>query len=170
MKNITAIFLGLLFIMAAQAPDNRSIILDQFNRTQGDWDGYLEYTEGDNRTKMAMPAKCTTKLDGEIWIYEVHYDDGTGEVVGGGGEFKVNPEGTKLDNNGIVWNILEVSQSGDSAKIVMETPGKDNRKKATLRRTLEVTSTTFSILEEAKYLKEGDYFERNKHLFRKKKK
>ncbi len=170
MKKFIPVFLGICFIMAAQAPDNRTIILEQFSRTQGDWDGYLEYTVGDNKTKMALPAKCTTKFDGEVWDYKVQYDEGNGEVIGGGGEFRVNEEGTKLDNNGIIWNIIEVALTGDSAKVIMETPGKDNKKKAMLRRTFEVTSATFSILEEVRYIKEGEYFERNKHHFRTKRK
>ncbi len=170
MKKFLPILAGLVFIMAFSAPDNKKIILEQFSRTQGDWDGFMEYTDfSDNKTKFALPAKCTTTFDGEKWVYEVQYDEGNGELVGGGGECELNGDGTKLDNNGIVWNITNVQEKGDTVRILMETNGKDNRKKATLRQIFDVTSTTFSITEEVKYLDATDYFVRNKHLFRKKK-
>jgi hypothetical protein len=108
-------------------------------------------------------------LMGKKWVYEVQYDEGNGEFVGGGGECTLNGDGTKLDNNGILWNITDVQQNGDTVRILMETNGKDNRKKATLRQTFDVTSKTFSITEEVKYLDQTNYFVRNKHLFRKKK-
>jgi hypothetical protein len=170
MKHVLPILFGLIMIMAIQAPDNKTVILDQFNRAQGEWDGFLEFTDfNDTKIKSSIPAKCTTAFDGKVWSYEVQYDEGNGEIGGGGGELTVNPDGTKIDNNGIYWNVTEVVASGDSVRIRMETLGKDNRKKATLRRTLDVTSTTFSLLEEVKYQNTEVFFERNKHLFRKKK-
>lgn len=171
MNRFILVCFGLIMLMAAKAPDNRTIIIEQFDRSQGDWEGYMEYTDfTDNKTKYTLPAKCTTKFDGKKWEYEVQYDEGNGETVGGGGAFVLNDDGSKLDNNGVAWTITEVTQSGDSARIRMETNGKDHRKKAILRQTLDVTSTTFSILEEVKYVDAEAYFVRNKHIFRKKKK
>lgn len=170
MKKILPILAGVFLIMAVAAPDHKKIILEQFSRTQGEWDGFMEYTDfSDNKSKFSMPAKCKTSFDGKKWVYEVQYDEGNGEFVGGGGECTLNGDGTKLDNNGILWNITDVQQNGDTVRILMETNGKDNRKKATLRQTFDVTSKTFSITEEVKYLDQTNYFVRNKHLFRKKK-
>lgn len=169
MKQAMPILCGMLLCMSFVVTDNHAIIVQQFERLQGEWDGFMEYTEGDNKAKYSMQARCTTKYDGKKWSYEVQYDDGSGEIVGGGGDCFVNGDGTKMDYNGIVWDVVNITQSGDSAKIVMETKGKDNRKKATLRQTLEVTSNNFSITEEVRYENETEFFLRNRHLFRKKK-
>ena len=128
-------FLGLLTLASFALQDNRTIIIEQFNRAQGTWEGFMEYTdERDNKTKYSMPAKCTKHFDGKRWEYEVQYDEGNGELAGGKGECTVNEDGSKMNYNGVIWNVTDIIQSGDSVKIIMETSGKDNRKKTSARK------------------------------------
>lgn len=160
------------FVLAfTQSPNQKSLIETQFERAQGDWEGFLESTEFKQaQSKYATPAKCTTKFDGKIWTYDVVYDAGNGEFFSGAGSCRVIDDGAKIDNNGVDWDVKNVILNGDSASIVMEIQGKDNRKKAILRQTLLVTSTSFVLTEDVKYLDAQEYITRNKHLFRKKKK
>ncbi len=156
--------------MSFAVQSNRDIIVAQFERLTGEWEGLLEYTSyDDNTTKHVNPAKCESKYDGKAWLYTVTYDEGNGEYFEGSGECLVSHDGSQMMYNGIKWNVINVSESGDTTKIVMETKGKDNKKKAALRQTLEVTDKTFTLTEEVKYDSGGDYFVRNKHLFRKRK-
>jgi hypothetical protein len=170
MRQAMPFLLGVLLCMSFMSSDNKTVINAQFERLQGNWEGFMEYTDfTDDKTRYTMPAKCSTKYDGKKWTYDVLYDEGDGEVVGGGGECTINDDGSKIDYNGIVWDVSEVIEMGDTVQIVMSTKGKDNRKKASLRQTLEVTSTTFSITEEVKYDTSTSYFIRNRHLFRRSK-
>jgi len=130
----------------------------------------LEYTsEADNASKQVMPAKCESKVEKDAWLYTVTYDEGNGQYFEGSGECLVNDDGTMVMYNGIKWSVVNINENNDTTAIIMETKGKDNRKKATLRQTLEVTDKTFTLTEEVKYDSGGDYFVRNKHLFRKRK-
>lgn len=170
MKRIISILCIGILATAFTADNNRDLIVEQFQRLSGEWEGLFEFTSPeDNASKQVMPAKCESKYDGKAWLYTVTYDEGNGEYFEGAGECLVNDDGTMMMYNGIKWNVTDIQQSGDSTTVFMETKGKDNRKKATLRQTLLVTETTFILTEEVKYDDAVDYFVRNKHLFRKRK-
>ncbi|MBX7051453.1 MAG: hypothetical protein K1X54_05425 [Flavobacteriales bacterium] len=170
MKHLLFTVAAMVLLSSAQLTDRAEFINAQFKRAQGDWEGFLESTEfKDNKTKYATPAKCTTSFDGKVWTYDVVYDAGNGEFFSGMGSCEVKEDGEKIDNNGVDWDVRDAVMRGDSAIIVMETQGKDNRKKAILRQTLIVTSGTFILSEEVKYLDSQEFIVRNKHLFRKKK-
>jgi hypothetical protein len=162
--------MGVLLSLYAFSQGNKEIVVRQFERLQGEWDGFYEqYTEEDNKTHYSMLARCTSKYEENRWLFDVQYDD-NGEIVGGGGDYVINDEGTKIkDYGGIVWDIVNVEEKGDSVKIVIETKGKENRKKATIRQTIDITSTTFLIAMDSKYDDGTAYIMRNRHLFRKKK-
>jgi hypothetical protein len=167
----TFISILLLFITASvTAQDNRQIIHEQFTRLNGNWEGFMEYTDMyDNKTRYSMPAECQTHFNGKKWEYAVQYDEGGGEKSGGKGDCTVNDDGTKMNYDGIVWEVSSVKLQGDSATILLETIGKENRKKALLRRTIFVTVDFFSIMEEVNFTEEGTAFIlRNKHVFRRK--
>ena len=163
-----ALCLFIVMCGTVYSQDNRQIITEQFTRLNGNWDGFMEYTDQyDNKSKYRMPAQCQTTFNGKKWEYAVQYDEGQGEKAGGKGDCTVNDDGTKMNYDGVVWNVTQVVQSGDSTSIVLETTGKENRKKANLRRTIFVTSETFSITEEVNFAEEGtDFIVRNKHFFR----
>lgn len=114
-----------------------------------------------------MPAECQTEFNGKKWEYAVQYDEGGGEKSGGKGDCTVNDDGTKMNYDGVVWEVSSVVLQGDSATIILETTGKENRKKARLRRTIFITGESFSIAEEVNFIEEGSAFIlRNRHVFR----
>lgn len=168
---ISLLFAIVGFSITACSQNNRQVINDQFSRLTGNWEGFMEYTDMyDNKIKYSMPAECQTLYNGKKWQYAVQYDEGEGEKSGGKGDCTVNDDGTRMNYDGVVWNVVNVTQKGDSINIVLETTGKENRKKANLRRTIFSTSETFSILEEVNFVEEGpNYILRNKHVFRRKK-
>lgn len=164
------LFLILFYASSATAQNKHDVIIDQFTRLKGDWDGYMEYTDMyDNKTKFSMPAACQTTFNGKKWEYAVQYDEGNGEMTGGKGECTINAEGTKMNYDGIIWEVTKADVTGDTAVIILETSGKENRKKVNLRRTMMVSTYNFSILEEVNTIEEGpSYIVRNKHIFRRK--
>lgn len=169
MKTFISIFLMLSSALIS-AQDNRQIINDQFTRLKGAWQGFMEYTDMyDNKTRYSMPAECQTEFNGKKWEYAVQYDEGGGEKSGGKGDCTVNDDGTKMNYDGVVWEVSSVVLQGDSATIILETTGKENRKKARLRRTIFITGESFSIAEEVNFIEEGSAFIlRNRHVFRRK--
>lgn len=164
---LTIGIIGTLCSSFTLLPNNYEVILSQFERLAGNWEGVVESTSyEDNATKQTIPARCESVFDGKSWLYTVTYDEGGGHYYEGAGECLVNNDGSMMMYNGIKWIVMSVEESGDTTSIVMETKGKDNRKRAMLRQTLQVTDKTFFIIEEVKYDSGGDYFVRNKHLFR----
>jgi hypothetical protein len=154
----------------ACAQNNHDIITEQFVRLNGNWEGFMEYTDMyDNKTRYSMPAECQTTFNGKKWEYAVQYDEGGGEKSGGKGECTISDDGSRMNYDGIIWNVTTVEHKGDSVTIVLQTSGKENRKKANLRRTIFVSSQHFWITEEVNFTEEGPaYILRNKHVFRRK--
>ena len=167
MRNFILLF---LFIapFTTQAQEDREFIYDQFKKLNGDWEGFVEYTdEEDNTTKFSLPAKCQTTFNGTRWEYAVQYNHGQGDITGGKGECTVSDDGKKMNYDGIIWNVAALEEHGDTIDIVMETTGKEKRKPTELRRTISITPVAFYIIEEVRPASpEAVYVVRNKHSFR----
>jgi hypothetical protein len=159
---------ALVCTLRMDAQGDREYIFEQFKKLGGDWEGFVEYTdEEDNTTKFSLPAKCQTTFDGTRWDYAVQYDHGQGDITGGIGECTVNEDGTKMNYDGVIWNVAGLEEHGDTIDIVMETAGKEKRKPTDLRRTITLTSASFYITEEVRQVTPGAiYIVRNKHSFR----
>jgi hypothetical protein len=166
------LFIAIFLTHLVQGQNNHDKIIAEFNRLTGEWEGAMEYTdERDDKTVFSMPAKCQNEFNGKKWRYAVQYDEGSGEMAGGKGECTINDDGTKMNYDGVVWDVTEITKTGDTTKIVIQTKGKENRQKAELRRTFVISSRNFSILEEVNFIEENKgYIMRNKHVFRRPKK
>ena len=156
------------FSIDVAAQGDREFIYEQFNRISGSWEGFMEFTdESDNFTKYSLPAKCQSTFNGTKWEYAVQYDHGRGDMTGGKGECTVNEEGTKMNYDGVIWDITSVVEHGDTTDIVIETKGKEKRRPTDLRRTITVNSVGFFIVEEVRTEDWGpNYIVRNRHIFR----
>jgi len=167
MKTACLIFL-LVFSLSSYSQGDKEFIYEQFKKISGSWEGFMEYTdESDNVTKYSLPAKCQSTFDGTKWEYAVQYDHGRGDITGGKGECTLNNEGTKMNYDGVIWDITSVEEHGDTTDIVIETKGKEKRRPTDLRRIITVTSIGFYITEEVKAAEFGpNYIVRNKHIFR----
>jgi hypothetical protein len=159
---------ALVYSLNLDAQGDREYIFDQFKKLDGEWEGFVEYTdEEDNITKFSLPAKCQTTFNGTRWEYAVQYNHGQGDITGGKGECTVNEEGTQMNYDGVIWNVAALEEHGDTIDIVMETAGKEKRKPTELRRTITITSASFYIIEEVRQSTPGATFiVRNKHSFR----
>lgn len=167
MKKIL-VFVLLIAPILGYAQDDREFIYEQFKKMGGEWEGFMEYTdEADNTTKFSLPAKCQTTFNGTKWEYAVQYDHGRGDITGGKGECTVNDDGTKMNYDGVIWDVTALEEHGDTIDIVMETKGKEKRRPTDLRRTLTITSVSFYITEEVRTAELGpNYIVRNRHIFR----
>jgi hypothetical protein len=165
-KHLTLLLLALPALCFAQG--DKDFIYEQFNKIAGNWEGFMEYTdEADNKTKYSLPAKCQSTFNGTKWEYAVQYDHGRGDITGGKGECTINNEGTKMNYDGVIWDITSIAEHGDTTDIVIETKGKEKRRPTDLRRTITVTAVGFYIIEEVRTAEFGpNYIVRNKHLFR----
>jgi hypothetical protein len=164
---------GLLFFLllslSSFAQGDKEFIYEQFRKISGSWEGFMEYTdESDNTTKYSLPAKCQSEFNGTKWEYAVQYDHGRGDITGGKGECTVNDDGTKMNYDGVIWDITSVEEHGDTTDIIIETKGKEKRRPTDLRRTITVTAVGFYITEEVRTAEFGpNYIVRNRHIFRK---
>jgi hypothetical protein len=165
----TACLLSFLVIsLHSFAQGDKEFIYEQFNKISGSWEGFMEYTdESDNTTKYSLPAKCQSEFNGTKWEYAVQYDHGRGDITGGKGECTVNDDGTKMNYDGVIWDITSIDERGDTTDIVIETKGKEKRRPTDLRRTITVTAVSFYITEEVRTAEFGpNYIVRNRHIFR----
>ena len=168
MKNVFVFFLTFTCSLNLFAQGDRQFIYDQFNKMVGSWEGFMEYTdEADNKTTYSLPARCQSTFNGTKWEYAVQYDHGRGDFTGGKGECTVNEEGTKMNYDGVIWDITSAEEHGDTISIVIETKGKEKRKPTDLRRTIGITPIGFFINEEVRTAETGAvYILRNRHNFR----
>jgi len=168
MKNVFVFFLAFTCSINLFAQSDRQFIYDQFNKMIGSWEGFMEYTdEADNKTTYSLPARCQSTFNGTKWEYAVQYDHGRGDFTGGKGECTVNEEGTKMNYDGVIWDITSAEEHGDTISIVIETKGKEKRKPTDLRRTIGITPIGFFINEEVRTADTGAvYILRNRHNFR----
>lgn len=128
----------------------------------------MEYTdESDNVTIYSLPAKCQSTFNGIKWEYTVQYDHGRGDMSGGRGECTVNDEGTKMNYDGVIWDIIEIDEHSDTTDIILETKGKEKRRPTDLKRIISISSVGFTITEQVRSAEFGpDYIVRNRHIFR----
>ena len=168
MKTVIGFFLIVICSHKLSAQGDRQFIYDQFNKIVGSWEGAMEYTdEADNKTTFSLPARCQSTFNGTKWEYAVQYDHGQGDFTGGKGECTVNEAGTKMNYDGVIWDITSVEEHGDTMSIVIETKGKEKRKPTELRRTIGITPIGFFINEEVRTAETGtSYILRNRHNFR----
>jgi hypothetical protein len=161
-------FVGCLFCLSSIAQGDREFVYQQFKKISGTWEGFMEYTdESDNVTVFSLPAKCQSTFNGTKWEYAVQYDHGRGDITGGKGECTVNDDGTKMNYDGVIWDIISAEEHGDTTDLVLETKGKERRRPTDLRRTISITSIGFTITEEVRTANLGpNYIVRNKHIFR----
>ncbi len=144
-------------------------INEEFERLDGEWEGYFEFgVAGTNRTS-SFPAKCTSRWSANKWNYEVFYDEGEGSISGGKGEALATADGKTIFYNGALWNIIEYTETGDSTAFILEITGKEKRKMVTTRHNILITSTSFFITESSKMEGEMTFKFSNKHHFRRKK-
>jgi hypothetical protein len=165
----TAFLLSItLLSLSSFAQSDREFIYQQFNKISGTWEGFMEYTdESDNVTVFSLPAKCQSTFNGTKWEYAVQYDHGRGDITGGKGECTVNDDGTKMNYDGVIWDITSTEEHGDTTDIILETKGKEKRRPTELRRTITITAIGFTITEEVRTAELGpNYILRNKHIFR----
>lgn len=165
----TAFLISMLVISAnCIAQGDRDFIYEQFNKIAGSWEGFMEYTdESDNVTIYSLPAKCQSTFNGIKWEYTVQYDHGRGDMSGGRGECTVNDEGTKMNYDGVIWDIIEIDEHSDTTDIILETKGKEKRRPTDLKRIISISSVGFTITEQVRSAEFGpDYIVRNRHIFR----
>ena len=164
---ISFLLWGILsFDLCAQG--DRQFIYDQFNKLVGLWEGTMEYTDdADNKTVFSLPARCQTTFNGTKQEYAVQYDHCRGDFTGGKGECTVNEEGTKMNYDGVIWDITSVEEEGDTLSIIIETKGKEKRKPTDLKRVIGITPVGFFINEEVRTTETApNYILRNRHNFR----
>jgi hypothetical protein len=168
MKIATSFLLWGILSFNLCAQGDRQFIYDQFNKLVGSWEGTMEYTdEADNKTVFSLPARCQTTFNGTKWEYAVQYDHGRGDFTGGKGECTVNEEGTKMNYDGVIWDITSVEEEGDTLSIIIETKGKEKRKPTDLKRVIGITPVGFFINEEVRTTETApNYILRNRHNFR----
>ena len=166
----TAFLLSFFILSYAScfAQNDRELIYEQFNKISGTWEGFMEYTdESDNVTIYSLPAKCQSSFNGTKWVYTVQYDHGRGDMSGGRGECTVNDEGTKMNYDGVIWDVIGIDEHGDTTDIILETKGKEKRRPSDLKRIISITSIGFTITEQVRAEEFGpNYIVRNRHIFR----
>ncbi|MFM9985377.1 MAG: hypothetical protein ACKVOK_09115 [Flavobacteriales bacterium] len=141
---------------------------EEFERVVGDWDGSFEFSVSeDGKEKASMPAKCTTKWNGKTWEFEIQYDEGEGVITGGEDKLELTADPKVVNMGGIQWKVTEFRMSGDTTVMSFEFTGKEKRKFLTTKKTIVVTSTSFSMLEYSKYDTDPAFIFRTRHTFRK---
>lgn len=132
---------------------------------EGHWKGDLNYLNfQDDKTRGTVDLEIQgVRSDNEVELKYTYYNNG--EVVREGKDKVVADRNeSKFDFND-VWDLESFGETGGGTyKIVLVTKGKDNNKRAQMRKTISISDSRLIIKRDIKYLKqESDYF--NRHIY-----
>lgn len=132
---------------------------------EGEWSGTLSYLNfQDDKTRGTVDLDIIgTKTDNAVELKYTYFNNG--QVVREGKDKVVadNNE-NKFDFNDS-WDIESFEKLDDEGfEIVLITKGKDNGKRAYMKKIITISKSKLSIRRDIKYLKQdGDYF--NRHVY-----
>ncbi|MEM8569001.1 MAG: hypothetical protein AAGF85_21255 [Bacteroidota bacterium] len=159
-------FLALDSVYAQSYADKLEIV----KLLEGNWEGNLNYLNfQDDQTWGTVELQITGKRDGDkVMLQYTYYNNG--EVVREGSDKVVADNNTAKFNFNDTWDLDSFKKNADSTyEFVLSTMGKDNNKKALMRKTVNISDTEFTIKRDIKYLK-GDTEFFNRHIYSLKKK
>ena len=159
LRSVRAALVLLLLVacsLAAQAPSAAQI----HDGLVGHWVGKLEYKDysnPDKRVTLPTIVDAAVSPKGGVALHFI-YDDGPGKTVTGDDAFTIAADGSTLDWTGVkekepaIFRVtsLAVDSTARSLRMVVEREGEDDRKPATLRETITLSETEWTILKEVR--------------------
>lgn len=131
----------------------------------GNWEGNLSYLNfQDNETRGTVDLQITGRRNGdEVALQYTYFNNG--EVVREGSDKVVADNNAKKFNFNDNWDLERFEKVGDGRyEFVLTTIGRDNKKKALMRKTVNISASEFTIKRDIKYLKgDAEFF--NRHIY-----
>lgn len=138
----------------------------------GRWTGTLEYKDyssPDRQVTLPTILEVSAREAGGVLIRSI-FDDGPGKTVTDDDRFEFSADAATLDWSGMrdatptVFRVVSVERDTAGAiRVVAEREGEDDNKPATLRETITVEPTRFTVRKDVRF-SGGEFFVR--HVFR----
>ncbi|MEM1407775.1 MAG: hypothetical protein AAGG59_13435 [Bacteroidota bacterium] len=163
---ILMVFLALGSVYAQSYADKLEIV----KLLEGNWEGNLNYLNfQDDETRGTVDLQISGKRKGDAVTLQYTYFN-NGEVVREGSDKVVADNNNAKFNFNDTWDLDSFKKNEDGTyEFVLSTRGKDNNKKALMRKTVNISASEFTIARDIKYLKgDAEFF--NRHIYTLKKK
>ena len=152
----------LLPVVSAQSYEDK---LEIVKLLEGNWEGNLSYLNfQDDETRGTVDLQISGKREGDaVTLQYTYYNNG--EVVREGKDKVVADRNTAKFNFNDTWDLDSFKKTGDNSyEFVLSTKGKDNGKKALMRKTVSISDYALTIKRDIKYSK-GDSQFFNRHIY-----
>ena len=156
----------------AIAADPVSPVLIQVNELRflvGSWEGYLEYLDyGDGETRVQLPTTVQYEPTEKSINFVTTFTEPNGSKVKDKGSIRPSRAKHQLMFDGARNRVLakQFDQDAETFKIVMQRPGKDNNRSATMTTTILRRKGELEITKRVQYEGEDESFVRNKYSFK----
>lgn len=157
----TSVFLFTFFTISF-ATAQKTITPEELNVLIGHWSGSLTYTNYSDGTPFSMPAELeiqTGKNNYQLVLFKSYPKEpkaNNKDII------KYSKDGTKINNAPITsFERLPNQQF----KVITETLGKDDRKKALIKNVYSFGKSNLVIRKEVKFIGTEDWFVRNEYKF-----
>ena len=147
---------------SSQAQQAATISVADLHQLIGEWDGTLTFLSYKDKEYISIPAQLKVEAGSNERILECanHYPNDAS--FDGNYKLQLDELGSSINENTLVER--SVTAEG-KLRFIVEFPGKDNRKKATIRNVYTVDNQSLSIKKEERYKKETTWLKRNEYQF-----
>jgi len=159
---IPPIFIFLSCTFSTQAQQSATISVADLHQLIGEWDGTLTFLSYKDNQYNSIEAQLKVKMGSEERVLECanHYPNDAS--FDGSYQLSLNELGTSINENQVVERTM--TEDG-KLRFIVEFPGKDNRKKGTIRNVYTVDDRSLSISKEVLYKKSTIWLKRNEYQF-----
>ena len=131
------------------------------------WEGTLTYLNyGDDKTQVELKTEMDALWSGGDVQFKFRYTEPNGEIVEGKDKVSLRKKNGKSIINKD-WTVSEFQKVDNGWRLLMETTGKDNGKKSSIRKEITLAGSTLQIKKLVKYNGTDNYFQRHIYQFTK---
>ncbi len=170
MKFLFLILISLIVVPSYTQAQSYADKLEVVKLLEGGWEGNLTYLNfQDNQTRGTVDLQIDGKRKGnEVTLKYTYFNNG--EIVREGSDKVVADDNTEKFNFNDTWDLSSFQKTGEqSFEFVLTTKGRDDNKKAIMRKTVNISNEELTIKRDIKYFKKDSEFF-NRHIYSLKKK
>jgi len=158
------ILLILFFISTLGYSQNR-IVPSDLNIITGHWEGSLTYMDYSTNQPYTMPANVEVKPSKNDYQVSLFFSYPNEPNANGKDKIKISKDGLFIDKAPITFKqVLD----DNSLQVTTESDGKDNNKKALMKKIYVLGNQRFIIRKEVKFLGSDEWLVRNEYSFKRK--
>lgn len=141
---------------------SQSLTNDHLKVYEGEWEGSLTYLNyGDDETLVTLPLKVEASHSDKGIEFKYFFTEPSGAIEKRTDRFRIKKK--NIYYNGY-WDVAEFEAKNlKEWTLSLKSEGKDNNKKASFKKLVQVSSTKITIKKMVRYYGTEEYFVRNSY-------